>query len=1052
MLLIGAAFGQSRGPLAEYALVLEDPPVAQILSSRRALGGKQAQAHTAKLRAAQATVLAELGRRNVRVSATSQLLVNAVFVRVAAPDAAAALRSLPGVIYVQYLPRTKPSLNAALNLVGVPAAWSSLGGSSNAGTGVRIGIIDTGIDQNHPGFQDSSLKPPSGFPIGNPNFTNNKVIVARSYVTYLTDTDPVYTTPDDTSPRDRQGHGTAIAMIAAGVANNGPVAAITGVAPKAFLGNYKIFGSPGLNEYTYFTAWNAALTDAVTDHMDIVTLSLGEGDPAIFGPLDTGTAVCGDPVCDVRSQAVESATRLGVLVIAAAGNGGDIGATAVSQNSLNTPGVAPSALTVGASVNSHALYQAVKVNGGSLGSLHALFGDGPKLGSPLTAPIKDVAQLGDNGQACAALPAGSLSGAIALIQRGTCYYSDKVNFAQSAGAVAVVFYQSAGIDDVTARLYVQDSGIPAAMIGNSDGIALKSYLGTNPNATVTLDPTLSAASNSLVGTVASFSSRGPSPGNFASTRDFALKPELVAPGTGIYTATQSYDPNSDTYNATGYTTVSGTSFAVPFAAGVAAMAKAANPNLNTPGRLKSAVVNTATADLQGTVHVTDAGAGKLNAADAVRVAATLEPAAISFGPVVALPVARSLTITNVSSAAVTLALAVRQLTSDSSARVTLSTASLTLQSGASQSISVTLQGTKPAPGAYEGFLDVTGAGPALHLPYLYMVGSGVPYNIFPVQNGGFTGIPNDYGWRLAFRVVDQFGIPVANTPVLFQAVSPGAKFDPAGGDRTTDVLGNAAVWVDLGPTQGPQIFTGAAGSLTQQFDGYVRRLPAIQSGGVVNAGPPYLGNAQAPGSYISIFGTDLSDALAVETTPYLPLSLAQVSVSFDAGTLSVPGHLHFVSPGQINVQIPWEFQGQPSVKMKVTVYGCCYSSALYTVPLTTYSPGVFAVTDASGAPITAANPAKRGQSIVIYANGLGPVDLAQTSGSPASSSALTSTLATPDVTVGGSAAQLQFSGMTPGLVGLYQVNVQVAAGTPVGTQPLNLSIGGAAATVNLVVQ
>ena len=133
MLLIGAAFGQSRGPLAEYALVLEDPPVAQILSSRRALGGKQAQAHTAKLRAAQATVLAELGRRNVRVSATSQLLVNAVFVRVAAPDAAAALRSLPGVIYVQYLPRTKPSLNAALNLVGVPAAWSSLGGSSNAG-------------------------------------------------------------------------------------------------------------------------------------------------------------------------------------------------------------------------------------------------------------------------------------------------------------------------------------------------------------------------------------------------------------------------------------------------------------------------------------------------------------------------------------------------------------------------------------------------------------------------------------------------------------------------------------------------------------------------------------------------------------------------------------------------------------------------------------------------------------------------------------------------------------------------------------------------------
>src|ERR1035438_10455199 len=126
--------------------------------------------------------------------------------------------------------------------------------------------------------------------------------------------------------------------------------------------------------------------------------------------------------------------------------------------------------------------------------------------------------------------------------------------------------------------------------------------------------------------------------------DFGLKPELVAPGTNIYTATQKFDPNADTYNATGYTTVNGTSYAVPFVAGVAAMAKAQNPNLNTAGKLKSAVVNTATADLLGSVHVTDAGAGKLNAADAVKVAATLEPAAISFGAVPAvLPVNRTLT-------------------------------------------------------------------------------------------------------------------------------------------------------------------------------------------------------------------------------------------------------------------------------------------------------------------------------------------------------------------------------------------------------------------------
>ncbi len=393
LLLVTAAFSQTHGRLADYALVLEDPPVAQKVQSRAALTGSEAQAHMAKVRGAQRSVIAELGRRKVRVTSSSQLLVNAVFVRVA-PEEAAALQAIPGVKWMQYLPPAKPLLNTALDLVGVPSAWTAIGSNSNAGAGIRIGIIDTGIDQNHPGFQDSSLKPPSGFPAGDTGYTNNKVIVARSYVSLLNDPDPTYSTPDDFSPRDRQGHGTAIAMIAAGVQNNGPLAAITGVAPKAFLGNYKVFGSPGVNEYTLFPAWNQALTDAVNDGMDIVTLSLGEGDPAIVGPLDTGASVCGDAICDVRSQAVESATKLGLLVVAAAGNGGDIGAKFPTQNSLNTPGVAPDALTVGASTNRHVLYQTVRVNGSSLGNLRGLFGDGPKISSPLTAPIKDVTTTG----------------------------------------------------------------------------------------------------------------------------------------------------------------------------------------------------------------------------------------------------------------------------------------------------------------------------------------------------------------------------------------------------------------------------------------------------------------------------------------------------------------------------------------------------------------------------------------------------------------------------------------------------------------------------------
>jgi uncharacterized protein (TIGR03437 family) len=1072
LLLVAAAFAQTRSRLAEYALVLEDPPVAQKVQPRVALQSTEAQAHLQKIRGAQSRVLAELAARKVRVSATSQILVNAIFVRVA-PQDAAALENIPGVKWMQYLPPLKPLLNAAVNLVGVPTAWSAVGGSANAGAGVKIGIIDTGIDQNHPGFKDTGFTPPSGFPKGDTGYTNNKVIVARSYLSYM-DSDPVYTTPDDLSPRDHQGHGTAIAMIAAGVQNAGPLGSITGVAPKAFLGNYKIFGSPGVYEYTSYSIWQYALTDAVQDGMDIVTLSIGEGDPAIFAPLDSGVAACNDPGnCDVYSQAVESASRRGTLVVAAAGNGGNIGMHSVTMNSLNTPGVAPSAVTVGASANSHLVYQTASVNGGSLGNLRALFGDGPKIGSPLTAPLKDVTTLGDNGLGCAALPAGSLTGAFALMQRGTCFFSDKVNFAQAAGAIGAIIYQSEGIDDVTTRMYVQDTGIPAAMIGNSDGKTLKTYLGNNPTATVTLDPAYNAADNPLVNTVAAFSSRGPSVGNFSASPDFALKPELVAPGTNIYTATQKFDPNSDTYNATGYTTVNGTSYAVPFVAGVAAMAKAQNPNLNTAGKLKSAVVNTATADLLGSVHVTDAGAGKLNAADAVKVAATLEPAAISFGAVPAvLPVNRTLTVTNVSGAAATFSITVRQLTSDANARVTINQGSVTLPAGQFQTLTVSLIGSKPAAGAYEGFIDVKGAGPDLHLPYLYLVGSGVPYDIFPMQNGSFYGSPspcNDPHFflctmRLGFRVVDPNGVPVANAPVKFQVQSGGGKFDSdptLGGDLTTDRLGNAGVWVDMGTQQGEEVFTGTVNGgstqLTQIFDGFARRLPVINNNGVVNAAPPYQGGqGLAPGSYISIFGSDLSDTTLVESTLSLPLSLGEVSVSFDGGGKSLPGRFHFISPGQINVQIPWEFQGDSSVQIKVTNYGLW--SELYTVPLATYSPGIFAVTDGSSNAViwTPSNPtsgqAIRGQSIVIYANGLGPVDATQSSGDPASATALTRTNTAPTVTLGGSPVTLLFSGLTPGSVGLYQVNVAVPSAAPTGTQPLKLSIGGQDVTVNVVVQ
>ena len=114
-------------------------------------------------------------------------------------------------------------------------------------------------------------------------------------------------------------------MVIGGETNTGPGDTITGLAPKAFLGNYKIFGSPGVNDGASEDAVIQALEDAVTDGMDIANLSLGG--PALTGALDSGAACDEDPgvPCDPLSQAVENATSLGMLVVVAAGNAGGAG-------------------------------------------------------------------------------------------------------------------------------------------------------------------------------------------------------------------------------------------------------------------------------------------------------------------------------------------------------------------------------------------------------------------------------------------------------------------------------------------------------------------------------------------------------------------------------------------------------------------------------------------------------------------------------------------------------------------------------------------------------
>ncbi len=1044
-----------------YALILDDAPVATHIRSRAELAGPEARAAAARIAVAQRGLRDELARRSIRVTGSVQTLLNAVFV-IATPQQAAALAKLPGVRGAAWMPPVKLHMDTAIDLVNARNAWQRVNGMNNAGAGVKIGIIDTGIDQTHPAFQDTSLTPPNGYPMCNSQngdcaFTSNKVIVARSYVNlvaagYGSDVSAT-SRPDDLSPRDRVGHGTAAAMMAAGVQNTAPNGhTITGVAPKAFLGNYKIFGSPGVNDTTFYDAIVAALDQAFADGMDIVTLSLGS--PAIYGANDFGSA-CNQPqgsACDVRAEQIETAVSKGMVVVISAGNDGDYGTdkdgnpVIPTLNTIHTPGTAPHAITVGASVNAHDWFAAVNVSG--LGDLAATFGDGPKPGSPTDPkPVKNVAALGNDGLACSSLPGGSLTGAIALVQRGNCPFVNKVNNAQAAGAVAVIIYREQGGQTPIPLGGLLQTTIPAVMIGFDDGTRLKTFVSQNANATAVLDPRLTAFNNPNAGQIASFSSHGP------SIDTTVMKPDLVAVGTDLFTATQNYDPNGELFDQSRYTAVNGTSFSVPIVAGAAALVKQLHPGF-TPAQIKSALVNTASATLRengGTAPVTAVGGGMLDVNAAVQADVTVDPQTIAFGISPASGTSISLVTSNPGGKTLT-----ASVVGDSSVSVSRTTSGF----------SVALSSGVTTPGVHQGFVQINGGNVPLRVPFLYLVGDGVPYSVYPVMGDAFDGVINDFApttscGLILFKLVDQFGVPIQGAPVQFNVAQGGGQIFsgtcPAGyqggADATTDSYGMAGANVKLGGTLGDQKFTATANakgqSITATFLGTARTPLAINAGGIVDAASFASNQPVVPGSFIAVFGMGISDATGSSFTPYFPVSLAGVSVSFDVPSqqISLPGRLTYVSPTQVNVQVPWELQGQSTVFVKVSIGN--NSSAVYTLRLTNVRPAIFeyiepgtnkkyaAAQDVETTPYTligTSHPARKGHWIVVYVNGLGAMDKTPVTGEPTQS--IVNATSMPTVTIGGKPATVNFAGLSTGSIALGQVNVFVPTDAPSGEQPL----------------
>ena len=176
-----------------------------------------------------------------------------------------------------------------------------------------------------------------------------------------------------------------------------------------------------------------------------------------------------------------------------------------------------------------------------------------------------------------------------------------------------------------------------------------------------------------------------------------------------------------------------------------------------------------------------------------------------------------------------------------------------------------------------------------------------------------------------------------------------------------------------------------------------------------------------------------------------------------------PGVSTMLSPGQVNVQVPWELAGATSAKVKVNIDQS--PGNVITVPVLPAAPGIFAYSDSgsngmvaaaldeSYALIGAANAVARGHVAQIYANALGPVDVTPLDGYPAPSSPLAHTKLAVSATVGGQNAAVGFSGLAPGFAGLYQVNVTIPPGLAPGLQPLVLSVNGVSSpAVNIPVK
>lgn len=223
--------------------------------------------------------------------------------------------------------------------------------------------------------------------------------------------------------------------------------------------------------------------------------------------------------------------------------------------------------------------------------------------------------------------------------------------------------------------------------------------------------------------------------------------------------------------------------------------------------------------------------------------------------------------------------------------------------------------------------------------------------------------------------------------------------------------------------------------------------PTISSGGVVNGTFAAGVNMAAPGSIVSIFGTNLAPGATggVVANGSLTTSLAGTSVRF--GGVDAP--LLYVGPTQINAQVPYQLGlGPKSIVVATSGGSAVGTDATRRLVVSAVAPSIFAVVKNSNfSEINAASPVNTGDAIAVFATGLGAGTPAVATGQLPPANPLSTTVAMPTATIGGIPAEVAASLLAPGLAGVAQINLIVPGGTPSGPQAVQLSVDGVLSNV-----